>query len=318
MTVGVHRLLRIERTVSDLSVAVGFYGDALDFTVAAETRSDDPVRSTSMGVKSVHEQVATLRLGEQEIALTTFDPPGRAYPPESGATDCWFQHLAIVVSDMDAAYARLCRHPFTAITQNGPQRLPPNTGSVTAFKFRDPDGHPLELIHFPPGTGDPIWQRKRSERNVFLGVDHSALTVADTAESIDFYTRLLGLEAAARSTNAGAAQARLDNLPADVRVNVVALQPQESGPPHIELLDYERPAGRPFPTHVRPIDILADRLVLEVDDLSRLKQALAAENIPFTAPDDGRCSLVARDPTGHMLLFTQNFIPHETPVPETR
>ena len=32
---------------------------------------------------------------------------------------------------------------------HGPQLLPPSTGSVTAFKVRDPDGHPLELSYNP-------------------------------------------------------------------------------------------------------------------------------------------------------------------------
>ncbi|ODR96565.1 hypothetical protein AUC70_14945 [Methyloceanibacter stevinii] len=44
------------------------------------------------------------------------------------------------------------------VTAGAPVLLPPNTGSVTAFKFRDPEGHPLELISFPDGVGDARWQ----------------------------------------------------------------------------------------------------------------------------------------------------------------
>ncbi|MGH8426942.1 MAG: VOC family protein [Gammaproteobacteria bacterium] len=300
------RLRRIGRNVSDLARAIAFHRDALGFSLINETRIDDPAWGELMGIPNVRVHAATLRLGEQEIELTAFDPPGRAYPPESGSTDLWFQHLAIVVANMDVAYARLCRHVFTAITEGDPQQLPPNTGSVTAFKFRDPDGHPLELLYFPPGTGDACWQPKQC---VFLGIDHSAITVADAAESIDFYTRLLGLHVAARSINSGAEQARLDHAP-DVRVNVVALEPAEAHTPHVELLGYERPAGRPFPAGIKPNDILADRLVLEVDDLPRLVQVLEAENLMFVSPDmvtanDGRRVALVHDPTGHLLLFTQ-------------
>lgn len=304
---GVRRLLRVERAVSDLAEAIDFYRDALGFTTVNETRLDDFAWTELAGVSDVRARSARLRLGEQEIELTAFDPPGRAYPRDSSTTDHWFQHIAIVVADMDAAYARLCRHSFTAITEDGPQRLPANTGSVTAFKFRDPDGHPLELIHFPPGTGNACWQKHK--KGVFLGIDHSAITVANTAESADFYTRLLGFNVTAHSTNTGTEQARLDHT-TGVRVNVVALQPREPGPPHIELLGYEHPAGRPFPVNAERNDILADQLVLEVEDLSQLERLLEAENVPFTPSDtettgaDRRMTL-ARDPTGHLLLFTQ-------------
>jgi len=298
VTLHVHRLLRIERSVSDLARAVAFYRDALGFTLVDET---------PMGGPGVRAHAAMLRLGEQAIELTAFDPPGRAYPAGSHAADLWFQHFAIVVADMEAAYERLCRHPSTAITAGGPQRLPPNTGSVTAFKFRDPDDHPLELIHFPSSTGDPAWQRRSG---LFLGIDHSAIVVADVEKSLGFYTRLLGLDVSARSTNSGAAQARLDGLSAEVCVDVVALQPRVPGPPHIELLGYQRPSGRPFPADVLPSDILADRLVLEVGDLSQLEQRLEAGDIPFTpsaadTTDAGRRRTLTRDPTGHLLLFTQ-------------
>lgn len=307
MTTGVRRLLRIGRNVADLARAIAFHRDALGFSLVNETRIEDPAWGELMGIPGVHAHAAMLRLGEQEIELTAFDPPGRIYPPKSGSADLWFQHLAIVVADMDAAYERLCRHAFTAITTGGPQRLPPGTGSVTAFKFRDPDGHPLELIHFPPGTGDAGWQRKLG---LFLGVDHSAISVADPSESIDFYTRLPGFHVAGRSLNSGPEQARLDHLSEDVRVNVVALQPEDSSPPHIELLGYERPPGRPFPADAKANDMLADRLVLEVDDLQNLVQILEAANVTFVSPglvtlNDGRRAALARDPTGHLLLFMQ-------------
>jgi catechol 2,3-dioxygenase-like lactoylglutathione lyase family enzyme len=144
---------------------------------------------------------------------------------------------------------------------------------------------------------------------VFLGIDHSAIAVADTAESIDFYTRLLGFHVASRSLNSGVEQARLDHAP-DVRVNVVALEPVEAHTPHVELLGYEQPTGRPLPAGVKPNDIIADRLVLDVDDLPRLVQILEAENVTFISPgtvtsNDGRRSALVRDPTGHLLLFTQ-------------
>jgi catechol 2,3-dioxygenase-like lactoylglutathione lyase family enzyme len=207
---------------------------------------------------------------------------------------------------MEKAYANLCRYPFDAITMHGPQRLPPNTGSVTAFKFRDPDGHPLELIHFPAGVGDAGWQKKRGD---FLGIDHSAISVADVPRSIDFYTRLLGMSVGLRSVNSGMEQERLDGVRGAV-VDVVALQPPDGGPPHVELLGYRCPVARRVRRRTRSNDVIADRLVFKVDDLPQLVAALEKESIEFvsagvvTLRDGGRAAL-ARDPTGHILQLIE-------------
>ena len=134
---------------------------------------------------------------------------------------------------MDAAHAQLCAAgDFTAITREGPQRLPPNTGSVTAFKFRDPDDHPL--LYFPPAGAPPRW-RNPATGLVFLGIDHSAITVADTASSLAFYQRRPGLTVTGRSLNRGIEQARLDNTPGAI-VEVTALSPADADSPRVELL----------------------------------------------------------------------------------
>ena len=102
-----------------------------------------------------------MRLGAQDIALVQFARQGRPYPRDSRSDDLWFQHLAIVVNDMDLAYAHLSSHAgWRPISEGGPQLLPPSNGAVRAFKFRDPDGHPLELIWFPPAQGRAVWHQK--------------------------------------------------------------------------------------------------------------------------------------------------------------
>lgn len=303
-TGGVQRLQRVSRTVADLDRAVAFHCHALDFRVVDETARVGTAWAQLMGVPGASARVATLRLGAQELELLAFSPQGRAYPTQSDAADLCFQHIAIVVSDMQAAYARLCRHAFTPISQNGPQQLPPGSGSVAAYKFRDPDGHPLELLQFPPGSGDPSWQDKTQ---VFLGVDHSAIDVADIDASVDFYTRVLGFSVASRTLNSGPAQQRLDGLRDDV-VDVVALQPAGAGPPHVELLGYRQPRRRRPISAARSNDVVADRLVLQVDDLPTLVHAVRAENAEFVSPGivtlhgDRRAALL-RDPNGHCLLL---------------
>jgi catechol 2,3-dioxygenase-like lactoylglutathione lyase family enzyme len=217
-------ILRVSRVVADLPRAEAFYRDALGFRVTDR-----------------FDRETILRLGDEEVALFRPAEPGRPYPADSRSDDLWFQHLAIVVVDMDRAHAQLRRHAgWRPISAGGPQGLPAENGSVRAFKFRDPDGHPLELIWFPVGQGRTVWHERRSA-TPFLGIDHSALAVSDTARSVAFYESL-GFKVTARSLNRGPAQERLDAV-ANARVAVTGLRSSETGM-GLELLAYD-PPGRP-------------------------------------------------------------------------
>ncbi len=208
--------------------------------------------------------------------------PGKPYPPGSTSFDLWFQHFAIVVSDMRAAYARLgAAAGWTAISTYGPQRLPESSGGVSAFKFRDPEGHPLELLEFPPGQAPPAWQGPH-DSGPCLGIDHTAIAVADTTASVGFYGQL-GFTVTAHSLNQGVEQERLDDAPGAV-VDVTALALPGAPGPHLELLGYRHPAGRPAPP-MASNDIARTRLVLEAD----------------AAPDQSPALLC--DPDGHEVVL---------------
>ena len=181
-----------------------------------------------------------LRLGPSTIEL---GPAQQAYPPDIASNDVRFQHLAIVVADMEQAYAMLSRATgWTPISLAGPERLPATSGGATAFKFRDRDGHPLELLCFASGTAPPRWQGREA---LFLGIDHSAITVSDATTSLDFYAEL-GFRCNSRQTNKGEEQARLDGLSSQgtTSVEVIGLSAAPQGP-HLELLAYETPPIRP-------------------------------------------------------------------------
>ena len=81
-----------------------------------------------------------------------------------------------------------------------PQLLPktiPNAAGIRAYYFRDPDGHPLEILQFPPDKGDPKWQRGGGR--LFLGIDHTAIVVRSTAASLAFYRDVLGFRVGGES-----------------------------------------------------------------------------------------------------------------------
>jgi catechol 2,3-dioxygenase-like lactoylglutathione lyase family enzyme len=237
-------ILSISRVVSDLGRAESFYRSALGFRRVSGGPVDPEVLA-ALGVAERRANEVRMRIGEEDIVLVQFESAGRDYPAGSRSDDLWFQHLAIVVSDMDAGYSRLrSRSGWEPISTDGPETLPASSGAVRAFKFRDPDGHPLELLWLPPGRGRPAWHeraRAAPSDEPFIGIDHSALAVSSTRRSLAFY-RSLGLHIADRSVNGGPAQSRLDGVPA-ARLRVTGLRPASGAGPGLELLAY-RPPGR--------------------------------------------------------------------------
>ncbi|WP_420605381.1 VOC family protein [Novosphingopyxis sp.] len=202
-----------------------------------------------------------LTLGDSRIELDWFDPPGLPYPADANAADLIFQHLALVTDDAGTAWHRATDAGATPISRGGPIRLPKSAGGVTAGKFRDPDGHPLEFLQFPAGA-NPAWTGSG-----MMGIDHSAISVSDIAASRRFYARH-GLADGRTSFNRGSAQVALDGLE-DVQVDILPMNPPTT-PPHVELLGYHIPTGRPH-TPLAANDIAATRIVwrAETDALLR-------------------------------------------------
>ena len=249
-----------------------------------------------------------MRLGEQEVMLLAFDPPGAAYPAHSTSTDLWFQHFAIIVSDIEAAYARLkANGRFTPISETGPIVLPPASGSVSAFKFRDCEGHPLEFLAFPHGKGPKVREEKRAN-GLFLGIDHSAVAVSDTQRSIAFFESGLGLKLGAQTENQGAEQSTMDAVP-EARVTVTGLEPDHA-PPHVELLGYKVGRRRPIADSTVANDAAATFFVLETRDLATVVEALERIETRFVSPGivtlaDGAMAVMILDPDGHRFMVMQ-------------
>jgi catechol 2,3-dioxygenase-like lactoylglutathione lyase family enzyme len=306
------RIDRISVTVSDLTRTEKFYRDALGFETARRGREDDPRFARLLGVEGTSFETLTMRLGAQEVEFIKFEKNGRQYPPDSHSRDLWFQHFAIVVGDMDEAFSRLQRVGFTPISVGGPQTLPPLNGSVRAFKFRDPDGHPLELLHFPPGQGRPIWHHQARD-HTFLGIDHSAIGISDTSVSLAFYADTLGMTQAYATTNRGPAQEALDGT-LNAVVRITGLRPIAADGPGIEFLDYRMPpTGRPAPADTASNDLVHVHLSLRVDALEEQMRSLSERRARFVSPGivtlkDGRRGAMVRDPDGHFLLLEQGAV----------
>jgi catechol 2,3-dioxygenase-like lactoylglutathione lyase family enzyme len=311
-TAGADRIDAIVYPVRDVRTSSTFYQKTLGFTKVSESETPGPALARLYGFKKVRMLTARLRLGQDDVVLVQYLDPsaGRHIPADSRSEDLWFQHFAIIVSDMDAAYARVALAKPEQISMDGPQKLPANTGAVTAFKFADPDGHPLELLYLPPGIGRSIWHQK--EAGPFLGIDHSAIGISDTQKSLKFYRDLLGFQITGSSLNEGSEQARLDGAKG-ATVEIIGLRVPSADGPGIELLHYRQPRdGRPTPPDTRSNDIWASQIRIVVRDLDCLAVRLKAAGTRFISPgivaiadEAHQKALLVLDPDGHRILLLQ-------------
>jgi catechol 2,3-dioxygenase-like lactoylglutathione lyase family enzyme len=252
-------------------------------------------------------------LGDEFIELTAYlAPPGRPIPVDSVSNDLWFQHIAIIVRDMDAAY-KILRQNGVQHASSGPQLLPQwnhNAAGIRAFYFKDPDGHNLEILQFPPDKGAAKWHAASDQ--LFIGIDHTAIVVEDTARSLNFYRDLLGMRVVGESENYGTEQEHLNNV-FGARLRITSLR-SGSGP-GIELLEYLAPrTGRPYPRDERANDIVHWQTRLLVADKEATEKHIGAAHTPFISPgwvDTAAAqlgfhrSLMVRDPDGHAIQLIQ-------------
>ena len=300
-------------TVSDMDRAVDFYSRVLTFEKISDVEVAGADYERLQGVFGLRMRVVRMKLGDEVLELTEYlAPRGRPIPPDSRSNDRWFQHVAIIVSDMDAAYRRLRQHKVEHAS-SGPQRLPDwnkNAGGIQAFYFKDPDGHPLEILQFPPGKGDPKWHRDTGR--LFLGIDHTAIVVSDTEASLRFYRDLLGLKVVRESENYDTEQEHLNNV-FGARLRITTLRAPTG--PGIELLEYLAPRdGRPMPWDVKANDLVHWQTRLVTSDLGAAAHRVRAARSRLVSPgvialpDHGlgfARGLLLRDPDGHALLLAE-------------
>ena len=295
----------IGMTVSDMDASVEFYAKVLSFEKVSDVEVTGEEYERLQGVFGLRMRIVRMRLGSEEIELTEYlTPRGRPVPVDSRSNDRWFQHVAIIVSDMSKAYARLREHNVEHASPE-PQRLPdwnPAAGGIKAFYFKDPDGHPLEILEFPNGKGDAKWHE--SNGKLFLGIDHTAIVVSDTATSLHFYKDLLGLRVAGESVNYGPEQERLNNV-SGARLHITGLRASRG--PGIEFLEYLAPRnGRPA-TGIQANDLAHWETTLATADSGRAFEQFLRQRVFLVSPGIAalqrttgfRKAILVNDPDGH-------------------
>jgi catechol 2,3-dioxygenase-like lactoylglutathione lyase family enzyme len=314
----VQRVKMIGFTVADVGREAEFFTNVLRFEKVSDFRVVGREYDTMQGVFNANMRIVHLQLGAQIVELTQYVSPstGRPIPVPSYSNDVWFEHMAIVVSDMDAAYKilqesnvrQISAYPITIPQTN------PGAAGIKAIKFHDPERHDLELLYFPPGKGDPSWQK--ASNKLFIGLDHTAITVGSTEKGVAFYRDLLGLEVGGVTLNSGPTQEVLDNLFNDTCL-VTAMMPA-AAPPHIEFLDYKTPpGGRPIPADTKANDLWHWQTTVVTKDIQAVTDRLRDAGVRYitpevvTIPEEVRAQLgftkaiIVRDPDGHAIRLVE-------------
>jgi catechol 2,3-dioxygenase-like lactoylglutathione lyase family enzyme len=309
----IERVDAVAITVADMDRALAFYTGVLPFEVVAESEVAGEAYEHLFGVFGLRARIVRLRLGSEEIELIDYlAPEGRRTPEDSRSNDEWFQHIAIIVADMDRAYALLRQHNVQHAS-SGPQTLPdwnPNAAGIKAFYFKDPDGNHLEILEFPPDKGAARWHEPTDR--LFLGIDHTAIVVRDTAPELAFYQQTLGLEIHGNSENYGTEQEHLNNV-FGARLLITSLGAPAG--PSVEFLDYLAPAtGRAAPVDTQANDLSHWHVTMMTPDIAALETSLRHAGAIFVSPgivdmpkdtmNLGR-ALLARSPSGHAILAYQ-------------
>ncbi len=301
-------------TVSEMSRSLKFFSEVLDFKKVSDEEVFGSQYEQLQGIFGLRMRIVRMQLGDEFIELTDYlTSGGRSIPEDARSNDLSFQHIAIVVSDMDKAYQHLRKYMVMHVS-TGPQTIPASNvaaAGVKAFYFHDPDMHNLELIYFPKGKGQAKWQKPGGK--LFLGIDHTAIGISNTDSSLRFYNDLLGIERKGDSWNMGTEQARL-NFVEGASLHITGLR--AAAGPGIEFLQYLEPGpGKLYPADSRADDIWHWQTILITGDATKLYDQLTAygykrisKGLVIFQNKKGTNSkaFTIRDPDGHALLIREN------------
>jgi catechol 2,3-dioxygenase-like lactoylglutathione lyase family enzyme len=168
----------------------------------------------------------------------------------------------------------------------------------------------IDLWHFPSNKGDPRWQSPTDK--LFLGIDHTAIAIANTSTSLGFYQDLLGLQLKGESENYGTEQEHLNNV-FGARLHISSLKaPTGIG---IEFLEYLTPRdGQPFPIDEKANDLIHWQTSMIVEDAETVAQHLETQDYNFVSSGvitigdrklGFRQGFLVRDPDGHVLRIIE-------------
>lgn len=315
------KIISVVQTTKNLDEQIKWYCENLGFRAGKREILKGKWLDELLGMPSAVVDKANLHLGEEELELWEFqniedlkqnNMQGEMIPADSKSNDLWFQHVCIVVSNIEEAFAKGANKAVQISIR--PQTLPEwNSGAanIKAVKFKGILGHPLELLNFPRDKGDIKWHENKED--LFIGIDHTAIGVSDTNRSLEFYNGILGLDILGQGTNYGTEQDEMDGLE-NTKVLISTLRPNTHGM-GIELLDYQLPnQERKTRINPKPTDLNEWRIILTVNNLSELYKKIEISKLSqsfssiVSIPGNiwgGEKACLVRDPDGHALILIE-------------
>ena len=308
----VNKVDAIGITVKDMERSVKFYNEVLGFKKISDQELKGAEIEKLEGLFGINVRIVRMQLGNEVIELSDYlTAGGRRIPEDQRSNDLFFQHIAIVVSDMDKAFEQLKKFNVEYVSTE-PQTLPVSNvaaAGIKAFYFHDADDHNLELIYFPKGKGDPKWQQANGK--LFLGIDHTAIGVSSTDASQRFYQEILGIERKGESWNLGTEQEHLNNVEG-ASLHITGLR--ATAGPGVEFLEYLKPGpGKKYPADTRADDIWFWQTTLVTNDASALYNKLKIAGCSFVSKDLVQFHIngshvkafIVKDPDGHAMLIKE-------------
>lgn len=312
----VQRIESVGFTVSDTDKAIDFYTRILPFEKISDKEIWGEDFEHLSGVFGARVRIVRLKLGDEILELTEYlNSNGRPIPIDSRSNDKWFQHVAIIVSDMDKAF-EILRKNKVRFASTAPQTLPktiPNAAGISAFYFKDFDNHVLEILQFPADKGAKKWHDLTNKGRIFLGIDHTAIVVGDSDESLKVYRDSLGLSVAGESMNFGTEQEHLNNV-FGAKLHITGLRTKEDGIA-VEFLEYLAPRdGKPFPKDTKSSDLWHWQTSFEANEVTPFLNVLTKNKFDFISSGEVnflgnnlgyKKALLVRDTDGHAVRIVE-------------
>ncbi len=316
VTAQIESVEKVTITVSDVDKIKLFYINVFSAKEISTSLFKKNELSELFNINDATAEVKTvlLQIGNESVELQSFKGKNLSsapIPEDSKSNDLWFQHIAIVVPNMQKAFETI-HQKMAVFVSTAPQTLPaylPAAAGISAFYFRDPDGHNLEVINFPKGKGNPKWQLDTTV--TFTGIDHTAIGVSNTDAQYKFYKEILGMDIAGHSENYGTEQEHLNQV-FGARLWITGMKaPKGFG---VEFLQYlAPPGGRKYPLDSHVYDLWHWHTTVKVNDIDTVyKKCISAKckfiskgivmmhhkDISYTK------AFLVRDADGHAVLIT--------------
>ena len=237
------RIMELLMGSGDVPLAKHIYSSIFGFADAGDRLDSTEYNGRGLGFDHRGVFARVLMVGRQELVQIGFwnhsEPKQKPLSPDWRPNDIGFCRFGVSVPDFEATLNRLAAEGLRTMTK------PIEVHGLRRVCFADPTlGIPVEIME----EGDALPGERERHHDLAPAVVYVSVSVTSLEEAHDFFIDVVGLEQVDLGLHASEHE-RLWGLP-HARRRMLLLKGE--GSVLLEIVEYEKPAGRP-----RPID---DRL----------------------------------------------------------